>query len=183
MHGGWDGRRILSDTWALALNGSRTWSRLATVGDAPASYDAAAIYDPVRDRMIISGGLGADVTTQRNVWSLSLNGVAEWTPLVAPGGWRPRGGHAAGYDEKRGQMVVFGGGRPDADSWATSNDTWALALSGTPQWHQLDGGGRQPGPYPQARALHSLVQDPIGDRMILVGGFVPGAFSRGPFDD
>jgi hypothetical protein len=173
----------LSDTWELTLDGPPTWSRLATTGEAPASYEAAAIYDPLRDRMILCGGLGADVTDQRNVWSLSLSGEAEWTPLVAVGGWLPRGGHAAIHDARRDRMVVFGGGHPDADNWSTRDDTWALALSGTPQWHQLDAGGWPPGQGPPARALHSLVHDPIGDRMILVGGFVPGAFSKGPFDD
>ncbi len=183
VHGGWDGRRILSDTWELSLQDPPAWSRLTTVGDAPVSYVAAAIYDPLRDRMIVSGGLGPDVTSQHNVWSLSLKGVFEWTPLVTLGDWRPRGGHAAVYDEQRDRMVVFGGGLPDADSWATYNDTWALALSGVGVWCSLDTAGQPLGQRPRDRAFHSLVQDPIGDRMIMVGGFVPGPFSKGPFDD
>ncbi len=180
VHGGWDGRQFLSDTWELSLQDPPAWSRLATAGDAPASYAAAAIYDPLRDRMIISGGLGPDVTSQRNVWSLSLNGAPEWTPLAARGGWHPRGGHAAVYDKKRDEMVVFGGGRPDADSWGTGNDTWALALSNALEWRSLD---TPLGQRPPSRAFHSLVQDPLGDRMIMLGGYVPGPFSRGPFDD
>jgi hypothetical protein len=167
------------------LGDSPRWSLLATRGDAPARWDAAAIYDPVRDRMILSGGFNPGVRTQ-HVWSLAFDGDdggGEWSSFVPLGSWMSRGGHSAIYDKKRDRMVVFGGGWPNADSWSTFNDTWALRLSSPPQWDTLDAGDRYSSDHPPPRAFPALVHDPVGDRMILVGGRIPGAFGGSSFND
>ncbi len=80
-------------------------------------------------------------------------------------------------------MVVFGGGRDDSDSWSVLNDTWALNLNGGPEWKLLHAGEWPPVDVPTARAFHSTILDRRGNRMILVGGSVPGPFARGPYGD
>ena len=67
-----------------------------------------AIYDPVRDRMVVFGGY--DGTLRNDVWALSLSGSPAWSAL-APAGSPPsaRYGHTAIYDPVRDRMVVFGG--------------------------------------------------------------------------
>jgi hypothetical protein len=182
VHGGWDGSRVLSETWELSLEGQPTWSRIPTTGRIPASYNSEAIYDPVRRRMILSGGSQTASSSLDSVWVLPLDDEPRWSSLAAFIPTRPRSGHAAVYDQRHDRMVVFGGGWEDADSWWTLNDVWALALSGSPGWTQLNAGGSSPD-LPPRRAFSRLVYDPVGDRTILVGGFVPGAFARGPFDD
>src|SRR5205823_5888513 len=52
------------------------------------------------------------------------------------------------------------------------DDIWVLALTGTHAWTQLS----IPGARPLARAGHSCLYDPNGDRMIVFGGGVPGAY-------
>jgi hypothetical protein len=62
-------------------------------------------------------------------------------------------------------MIIFGGTSSSGSHY--SNDVWALALSGTPQWTQIFPTG---GPIP-IRGLHSAIYDPVSDRMLVYGGF------------
>ena len=79
----------------------------------PARSGHSAIYDPVRDRMVVFGGYSGTGYTYflNDVWVLSLAGMPAWTQLT-PTGTPPsaRYGHSAIYDPVRDRMVVFGGG-------------------------------------------------------------------------
>src|SRR5206468_1409576 len=67
-----------SDVWALTLGGSPTWSKILPVGAPPSARELhAAIYDPVRDRLLVFGGW--DGGFLNDVWSLSLGGTPQWT--------------------------------------------------------------------------------------------------------
>ena len=47
----------VNEVWALTLSGVPTWQQLAIAGPLPERrWAASAIYDPVRDRMIVWGG-------------------------------------------------------------------------------------------------------------------------------
>src|SRR5207245_3965638 len=84
-------RHYPSDTWALSLGGSPTWSLLAH--DSLGFAGHSAVYDPVRDRVLVFGGLAvssdccpqypcSDYCTQVSyqrfdaVWQLQLRGAA-----------------------------------------------------------------------------------------------------------
>src|SRR5689334_17205884 len=69
----------------------------------------SAIYDPVRNRMVVFGGLSGS-TAQNDVWELTLSGTPAWHQIV-PAGVSPgaRSGHAAVYDPVRDRMIVYGG--------------------------------------------------------------------------
>ena len=73
-----------NDVWALDLSGTPTWSHIATLGTAPDSVvNAGAIFDPVRDRMVVFGGYdGHDPTGA--AWALSglLEGKTSTAALV-----------------------------------------------------------------------------------------------------
>ena len=77
---------VTNETWVLSLGVSPTWSLLTTQGTPPAARtEAAAIYDPVRQRMLIFGGTDG----MNDLWQLSLVGVPTWqncTPVAR----RPR---------------------------------------------------------------------------------------------
>ena len=151
----------LNDVWALSLPVIPEWSMLTPTGTPPsARSNHSAIYDPVRDRMVVFGG--ADGSYLNDVWALSLSGTPEWTQL-APTGTPPAGrwGHTAIYDPVRDRMVVFGGA-----SSPNYNDTWELSLSGTPAWTQLTPTGAPP----SARNSHTAIYDPVRDRMVVFGG-------------
>ncbi len=158
IFGGTDDARNFNDVWALSLAGTPVWTNLRPTGTPPsARYDLGAIYDPLRDRMVLFGG--RDATGDRNdTWVLSLGGRPAWSAL-APVGAPPaaRSGQSAIYDPVRDRMVVFGG---------QGNDVWALSLAGTPGWANL----APTGTPPSERAYQSAIYDPVRDRMVMFGG-------------
>jgi len=128
----------------------------------------SAIYDPLRDRVLVSGARVAR-TASTNVWSLSLAGTPAWTAVDSlrnPPSVRQ--GHRAIYDPVRDEMVVFGGydetmlfGGYDSDGML--NDVWSLSLAGTPTWTQL----APTGTPPSARYLYGMIYDPLRYRMVI----------------
>ena len=161
VFGGYDGS-YLNDVWGLSLAGVPTWTSLTPAGTPPtARYQHAAIYDPVRDRMLVFGGY--DGGERNDVWALSLAGAPAWTELT-PAGAPPSGrdSHSATYDPVRDCMVVFGG-----YDGSYHNDVWALSLAGAIAWTELTPAGSAP----IARAGHSANYDPPRDRMLAFGGF------------
>lgn len=85
VFGGYDGT-YANDLWSLALEGTPAWTRLLPAGAPPSGrMFSAAIYDPLRDRMIVFGG---HPDFLNDTWSLSLSGAPAWTPL-APSGTPP----------------------------------------------------------------------------------------------
>src|ERR1041385_9115649 len=149
---------------ALSLGVSPSWSGLAASGTAPPGRTAhAAIYDPVRDRMLVFGGL-AGSTRQNDVWALSLGSSPAWSEL-APVGTPPSGRlyATAIYDPVRDRMLVFAG----EDDQGFRNDVWELPLNATLAWSQLSPSGTPP----LARAYTSAIYDPVRDRMVVFGGY------------
>lgn len=153
---------LSGELFALSLGGAPGWSALAATGTPPSPrVGHSAIYDPVRDRMIVFGGY--DGTSFLNdVWALSLSGTPAWT-LLSPSGAPPdsRDYHGAIYDPVRERMVVFGG-----NNGSVYNDVWALSLSGAPAWTALSPSGAPP----SARLAQATIYDPIGDALVIVGG-------------
>src|SRR6185436_15311058 len=122
-------------------------------------YAHTAIYDPVRDRMLVLGGTGVD----NMLWALGLSDPPAWTQLAIAGPNPPRlAWHTAVYDPAGDRMIVFGGD----GGHGYLNDVWALTLSGTPAWTQLVPTGTPPG----VRADHTAILDTPRNRMIVFGG-------------
>ncbi len=158
---GGHGAGYLSDVWALSLGNPPAWLALAPTGTPPsARLGHRAIYDPVRDRMVVFGGSEVSGDYVDDVWALSLAGTPAWAGLT-PTGTPPgaRWGHSAIYDPARDRMLVFGGSGP-------RNDVWALSLAGTPSWQAQTPDGSPP----SARSGHSAIYDPARDRMVMFGG-------------
>ncbi len=70
--------------------------------------------------------------------------------------------HVAIYDVLRDRLVLHGGTAPGPDG--DTNETWALSLTGSPQWQWLGYGAML------SRSSHVAVYDPPGDRMVIFGG-------------
>ena len=167
LFGGWN-TQYLDDTWALALGGaSPAWTRLATSGPRPAPRVwHGIVFDSARRRMLVIGGSDQAGGYLIDVWALDLAAATpEWTQL-APAGTPPAARECRGalYDPVRDRVLLFGGfGYP-----LHYNDTWALNLSGaTPTWQQLFPTGSAPIP----RRAMSLTYDPVGDRLLVFGGY------------
>src|SRR5438034_9927579 len=152
---------IVPYVWALPLSGEPTWARLAPTGVLPTGLIYhSAIYDPVRDRMIVFGGFA--VTARSEVWALELSGSPAWHQL-SPSGTPPpaRQQHTAIYDPLRDRMIVFGG-----TNGSPLGDVWALDLADSTSWTQLTPAGAAP----SARFGHAAVYDAAHDAMLVLGG-------------
>jgi hypothetical protein len=159
---GGQGAALFGDVWSLALTGPPVWSPIVPGGATPPTrFGHSAIYDPVRDRMVVFGGVAG--SPRNDTWVLDLSGAPAWS-LLDPPGLRPaaRALHSALYDPVRDRMVVFGGN----DGSGYRNDVWSLGFAGTPAWTMA-------APYgtpPSAREGAAAVFDASGDRMIVFGG-------------
>ncbi|MGH7731460.1 MAG: Kelch repeat-containing protein, partial [Candidatus Eiseniibacteriota bacterium] len=129
VFGGSNGAALSSDLWALPLGGSPAWSLLPVSGPPPSPRrDHSAVYDPVRDRMLVFGGMGGSGGSSElnDCWALELgSSTPTWLPL-APAGAPPgtRAAHVALFDPLRDRMLIFGG----ADRDSVRGDLWSLDL-------------------------------------------------------
>jgi hypothetical protein len=170
VFGGYQGG-YLNDVWALSLSGTPTWTQLTPAGTLPAVRSGhGAIYDPVRDRMVIFGGLSSVDIPVNDVWALSLGEAPVWTALTPTGTLpRARAYHSAVYDPVRDRIVVFGGYSP----FYYFHDVWELSLAGTPSWTELAPTGTPPSAWCWS---HIAIYDPAGDRMVVFGGYSGSAY-------
>lgn len=161
------------DVWQLDLSHDPAWSILETSSSPPfAGYGMTAIYDPVRDRMLIFGGSTSDdyFGVHDQLWELSLSGEPTWTRLhpIGSSGPGPRRTLTSIYDPVRDRMVIFGGW--DSQSDMTSSflrDVWALSLEGELQWTELS----PEGTAPIGRDAMAAAYDAGSDRMLVFGGW------------
>jgi hypothetical protein len=163
---------ILRDVWSLSLDGEPRWDGLRAV-DAPLSgrIGHGAVYDPVRHRMVVFGGyeerLTGEVSLSNSSLVLHLGDAPRWSALEPAGAPpEPRLLHSMVYDA-RGDRVVVYSGNGEGDRLT---DVWELSLGDAPAWRQLLPAGEAP----LARDSFSAILDPVGDRLVVHGGFVTG---------
>jgi hypothetical protein len=161
VFGGRDGSSVFADAWALSVDDPSAWIPLPAY-PGPGLHSHVAVYDPVRDRMIVHGGLESVGYAQSQAWALTLGGSPAWAPLSAPGA-PARYDHAAIYDPDEDRLVTFGG--DDGDGLLQTSRTHALAL-GTNEWTELAPDGE----IPHARGGHAAIFDPMQRRMVTLGG-------------
>jgi len=130
---------------------------------------SAGIYDALRGRVVLFGGWnGAPLGT---TWSLRLGRETRWTRLATGGdGPAPRYAASLVYVPNRDLVLLFGGAS-DGMGATRFNDVWALDLAGKPTWTRVPTEGEPP----SGRYGHMAIYDPVGDRMIVFGGY-DGAF-------
>ena len=162
VFGGYVGSDYDRSTWILTLDGTPVWSQLPVVPSPGPRLYASAIYDPIRDRMIVFGGESGP--SLNDVWALKLSGTPEWSQIFPDGGPpNPRYGHVAIYDPTGDRMVILGGWQGDTPYM----DPWALSLGASPAWTSLTPSG----PVPPARVYSSAVYDAANSRMVMFAGY------------
>jgi hypothetical protein len=144
--------------WSLSLDETPTWTEMAPTGDPPPWRAAhTAIYDPVRDRVVMFGGYNLEFDYQ-DVWALQFVGdSSEWIELTPAGG--PEGGvdgHVAIHDPLRDRMIVHG------QSSVMESDLWALNLSDPVTW--------QDDLSPRVRRSAASAYDAARDAVLMFGG-------------
>jgi hypothetical protein len=149
------------DTWALNLGGAAIWTAVQAVGPAPSARAGhVAVYDPIRDGMVVFGGINGAYLN--DTWRLGGTSAA-WSSLVSAPLPISRQAHSAIYDSARDRVLIFGG---YDGSHAFYNDVWALTLTGTPAWTPVSTTGTPP----VAREGHTAIYDAARDRMVVFGG-------------
>jgi len=160
VFGGTNDSTLYDDVWALSLSGAPEWSEIVAPGGPALRYRHSAIYDPVRDRMIVFGGRGTG-SDFNDTWALDLTGVPAWSELHPPAPLpRTRGSHCAVYDPAGDRMVVYGG------EGSTRNDAWSLTLSGPPAWSLLEPAGSPP----PGHSSHTAIFDAARNRIVVFAG-------------
>jgi uncharacterized repeat protein (TIGR02543 family) len=129
VHGGSASSGILNDTWQLSLAGTPTWAPIAALGEAPSIALTSAVYDPIRDRMLVVSGYGSGTQANANaVWSLSLKVQPNWFRVPAGGtSLDTRYTHCAVYDPDDDLILAFNGLAPGG---ALLTDTKRLDCAG-----------------------------------------------------
>jgi trimeric autotransporter adhesin len=165
LFGGYGDGATLNDTWVW--NGS-DWQLVHPSQSPPARMDHALAYDPVRQAVILFGGIGLggpSPTWYNDTW---LWNGANWTPLVTSSAPPVREGHKLVFDSRLGQVILQGGAT--TDTFGTNsynvlylNDTWALSGS---TWTNV-----KPATAPRPSANHGFAYDTQRQQGVLFAGF------------
>jgi hypothetical protein len=175
VFGGENANGLSSDLVAYSLSPNSMSRRLVT-GATPsptARYAQRAVWDPVRDRMLMFGGYDATGSYLNEVWEYRPRPTPMWI-RVATSGTPPQGRFAGGllFDSPRDRLLAFGGYSSDGAVSYAWNDLWALPLSGPEAltWRALSPNGTPPA----ARWGFSMVMDVPRDRAVVWGGATAG---------
>ena len=168
VFGGIDLNGTYNDAWSLSLAGTPTWTQIATgAGSKPsARAGSQAVYDPLRNRLVIFGGYSQTFVAQADVWQLALSPVTPAWSEMSPTGTAPAARFAAAtvYDANRDRAVITSG----TDFVNFFTDTYELKFGTGMQasWNALAATSEGP----TSRSDHKAVYDPVADRMVVFGG-------------
>ncbi len=174
IYGGRDaGQTVLNDTYILDLSVTPAlWSKAPLSYDVPARWQATAIFDPVRKRMVIFGGMTANNELTDELWALPLTESSminkRWAkifPENEAGSDLARTALVMVYDPDTDRVVITSGWDPLSSTETFYNSTYTFDLT-TGFWSLVT-----PGPdIPQARRNASGVYDTVNRQMVLFGG-------------
>ena len=155
---------VFNDVWQFPLTRTEGWSRLEVTGPAPSPrYAHAAVYDPVRDQMIVVGGGWNPTNSAAEVWALQLAGPPRWTLLSSTG--PSFYGTTLIHDPVRDRILAVG-------SLYRQNLLWAFQPARPEQgWTNIGGDCCGRAAFePVGRYLAGVTYDPVRDAMIVTGG-------------
>ncbi len=141
--------------------------------DMLARTQAAMVYDPVRQRVLLFGGTAGTGVLEPLADTWEWDGTS-WTQLFPAASPPARYGHTMVYDTQNKRMLLFGGigvgGQLAApDLWAWDGNTWARL---TPT-----------GNVPPARQLHAMAYDSDRQMLMLFGGLGSTVLTTAPLRD
>ncbi|MCA9757207.1 MAG: hypothetical protein KDA27_15485 [Candidatus Eisenbacteria bacterium] len=124
----------------------------------------SVFYDNLRDRLLLFGGSAwSEDTVSGSLWELPMSDNGQWRRIDLEGGPAPRTLHMWVYDSNQDRLILIGG----EDNGQFFGDVWALHLSPSLTWEELEIAG----PAPTPRAVAMTVFDPVSNRVVMHGGF------------
>jgi hypothetical protein len=153
------GGQSASDTWTIPLGNESDARPLLADGITPKPRSGhAAIYDPVRDRMLVLSG-SVSGGSEGEVLELTLGDSPAWAVVPTSGSTPlPRTGHSATYIPGEDKVMMIGG----LGAGVASSEVWSLQLSGTPTWTRIFPTGHAPNFY-----SHTAVLDAARNRIVI----------------
>ena len=165
---GGESGNVFDDTWALPLSGTPTWALLDDTRryvNVPRSYFAMV---NAGGAMVVFGGENPDF--RNDTARLDLTAMPAWQPVNPATKPSARGGLDGIFDAPRNRVLIFGGFDPnyvsypqgflnDVHEYSPGADAWQpVVTSGTP---------------PPGRVAAGLIYDPVRERMLVIGGYLP----------
>ncbi len=166
---------IISCLLTATAGQAQVWQQptAAMIGAPAARQNAAAIYDPVGDRLVLVGGRSSSGDLN-DTWELDLE-TLQWRQVTTTGDApAPRHTHNAVYDGSAHQLLIWSGRSITAEGSRLRNDVWRLDLS-TMTWHEIHAAA----PLPTARYGTAAVFDVTSGELVNFAGFT----DQGRFDD
>ncbi|MHC4661564.1 MAG: Kelch repeat-containing protein [Planctomycetota bacterium] len=174
VYGGYDGTSYLNQVWSLSLagGGDGSWQKLSPGGTPPEGRIlTGAAYDPFQRRMIIIGGSPdcSAVTDSVSTLSIKPGGVTWQSTILDAFNPTPVHSLAAAYLPRSSAFVTFGG---QADGGVIIEETvaYSVARNGASEWQFVEETGIAPGIFTRS----AMVYDPVGTRLLVIGGWVAG---------
>jgi uncharacterized protein (TIGR03437 family) len=162
---------FFSDVWAYEIS-ANAWRQLSRDDAGPSRrYGHSVIYEPGRDRMIISHGF-TNSGRFDDTWSFDLNGNT-WRN-ISPSSGRPlrRCLHHAVHDSINGEMLLYAGCSSGSGPCPQA-DLWSFDLA-THRWTE-----RTPrDTNPSGREHYGVAFDAGRGRMVVFGGTGNGGFTN-----
>jgi hypothetical protein len=187
IYGGRDvNQTVLSDTYVLDLSVTPAqWSKASLAYEAPGRWQATAVFDSVRNRMVMFGGMKTNNEPTNEVWYLSLADASltnkRWTqifPANTASSDLARTAHIMAYDPDLDRIVVTSGWAPLTLTEAFYDTTYAFDFT-TSIWSQVT-----PGPnIPPNRRNASGVYDTISKKLVIFGGAYGNDVDSVPLND
>ena len=146
LFGGSNGSATTNEVWQRPLSGGTAWTRLVIGGTLPHQRsDAAMVYDPDGDRLLLYGGYDSGAGTNGylgDLWTLSLAGTPHWTKLTPGDGPTPREGATLTWNSRNGCAYLVGGdnGYYYGQGAIHPGQVWKLTLSSAPAWVWVSNG-------------------------------------------
>jgi hypothetical protein len=116
LFGGNNGKTILDDTW-IWEGSSASWRKMSPEIHPSARSNYGMVYDSMRGRVLMFGGLSADKLPLNDLWEWDGK---EWILIMEQAPPKPRYNHGFAYDTKRHKSVLYGG----TDGKEFFRDTW-----------------------------------------------------------
>lgn len=160
VYGGLGVSGYLNDVWSLDLD-TATWSQIVSSGEIPAARARHnAVYDPLRDRMVVFGGNEGTVMSD-TLHALDL-ATLTWS-RITPKQSAPTPRQAAGmvYNSISDRLVLFGG----QDTSGLLSDVWVFNFPDS-TWNKLNPTGL----YPTPRYDISAAYDSLNNQVLIFGG-------------
>lgn len=158
LFGGDDGQKFLNDTWEWD---GANWKDVtpATTVKPRARTIPGRVYNSIKQRILLFGGLDAKLTPLNDTWEWDCNNRI-WKDRTPSFGNPPaRFLHAMALDMTQKAPILFGGMDTNSKQF---NDTWVWDGN---QWTK-----KNPATIPPVRSGHTMATDKARQRIVMFGG-------------